>query len=128
MIYVLSNNFEVAKLKKKILQLIDKGAKVEVTEVKKRTLKQNDFLHLLIKIWAIESGEPDFIEAKKIVKAAVGPTYEKSGLPRPTSTLSKDEMRLMIDRLYNWAGLQGIVLPTTEQAPEAIDYVERNRF
>lgn len=128
MIYVLSNAYEVAKCKKSILRYIDKGAKIEVKKIDKRSLDQNGLFHVLIKCWADESGEPDFEEAKEIIKAQVGAKYERSGLPKPSSSYTVEEMRLTIDRFYNWAGLQGIVLPTTDQAPEAQDYVERNRF
>jgi hypothetical protein len=128
MIYVLSNDFEVAKCKKSILRYIEKGAKVEVTEVKKRSLDQNGLFHVLIKLWAVETGEPDFEEAKEIIKKQFGAKYERSGLPKPSSSYTVEEMRMTIDRIYNWASLNGYDFPTTEEAPEAIDYIERNRF
>lgn len=127
MIFVLSNPFEVKKCKEKILKFIDKGSKIEVKEVKNRSLSQNAFLHLLFAFFGIEMGMTSD-ETKEIVKHELGYKFESSGFPRPTSSYSKEEMRGFIDRFYDWAALQGVVLPTSEQAPEAMAYVERNKF
>lgn len=53
----LSNTYDKERAKTRLKVLIDKGAKIELTEIKgKRTIRQNSYLHVCISLFAIEFG------------------------------------------------------------------------
>ena len=55
MIYNLAIDTEVKSLESRLLRLIEKGVRVEVTEKKqKRSLSQNAYLHVVFSLSAIE--------------------------------------------------------------------------
>ena len=41
-------NFEIAKARRRLEQLIKKGALFELKEITKRSLSQNNYLHLIL--------------------------------------------------------------------------------
>jgi len=64
--------FEAKKAQTKLSQLIEKGAKIELTEKKAmRSVKQNSYLHAILTIFAVEYGETIEYTKQTIFKATV---------------------------------------------------------
>ena len=103
-------NFYVDRLK-------DYDGIVELKKcMKPRTLQQNKFLHLLITLFAIETGYT-LDEMKTLLKRKCDfMVYEKSGekFLKKTSDLDVPELASFITWIRNYAGMQGIYLPTSD--------------
>ena len=56
MIYNLATDLDKHRFAQRCRALLDKGALVDLTEPKRRTKGQNNYLHLLIGVVAIETG------------------------------------------------------------------------
>jgi hypothetical protein len=56
MIYNPKSDFEIAKARKRLEQLITKGKPFELTDIAKRSLKANNYLHLCLSYLALEMG------------------------------------------------------------------------
>jgi hypothetical protein len=100
--------------------LIEKGAKVDLTEKKnKRSIDQNSYLHVCVGFVAKESGYT-MEEAKTTLKREFGSflVYEKRGRKflRSTSDLDAKECTQFIDFIRNLAMNQfGCYIPTSEE-------------
>lgn len=109
----------IAKMKK----LLDDGKRIELKEIRSiRTLKQNAYLHKVFTLLAIDWGwTPD--EMKTYLKRECPfMRYQRkhedgkeSWFLKRTSELDKTEMAQFIDWIFNWAGMQGVHIPTSEE-------------
>lgn len=127
MIYNLTNEYEVPKFKEKVAKLLSEGATVELKKVyPKRSLAQNNYLHLLLGYFGSEYGLS--IEEVKldIFKRTCNPDLfkrthsNKKGLRveflRSTAELSSAEMTTAIERFRNWSSaVAGIYLPSANE-------------
>lgn len=106
--------------------LMAKGAVIELTEKAFRSPNQNRYLHLLIGVVAMETGNsiedvkvcyfkrlvnPDIFCIKKTDR--LGNTID---VMRSSADLSQEEMSMAIDRFKKWGAENGIYLPAPEDA------------
>lgn len=113
----LSKSFDVQKAQEKLDRHIKRGEQIEIKLFrKKRTLKQNAYLHILFTIFGVEFGY-SIEEAKTVVKREFGFYYEKNGMKflRSTADLNTEELSSFIERFRNFSLEQGCVLPTAEE-------------
>lgn len=118
MIFDFSNSIDYTKAINYISQLKQGGKVVEIKEKrKKRTIKQNAYLHVLITLYAIELGYT-LEEAKTHLKRSCSfMLYEKNDekFLKKTSNLNTQELKEFIDWVRNYAGTHGVYLPTSEE-------------
>ena len=101
--------------------LIEQGAYVELRELKPRTRNQNNYLHLLLGIVAMDTGNT--IEYVKIqyfkhlvnheifIRKAKDKWLGEVDYYRSTADLSKEEMSEAIDRYKRWGNENGFYMP-----------------
>lgn len=121
MIYDSNNKSDCLKAIEYLKKIISKGKKFEL-KVKhpKRTISQNNYLHLILTWFGIETGYTLEEVKQDILKKIVCPElfYEGEHGPlkverfRSTASLDTAEMTLVIDRFRNWASIEfNIYLP-----------------
>lgn len=125
MLYDLSSDFQRKAFLTRVDNLMEKGAVVEVTEKTFRSPNQNRYLHLLIGIVAIETGNT-LEDAKWYFKETCNPELfhvqrrDKMGNwidhIRSTAELTKEEMSTAIDRFKRWGAENGIYMPNPDDA------------
>ena len=119
MIYKTSNPIEADKARLRLDKLIEKGAKVDMTEKRgNRTLQQNNYLHLLLSYYGLEIGYT-LEEMKEIFKRDICPSifkYNKGNhtFYRSTAELNTLEMTKAIEHLKEHAEIHGYPLPDAE--------------
>lgn len=127
MIYDLTNDIDLQRAKARLNYLYSQGKKVEIKEKKrKRTLKQNSYLHVLLAYFAAEVGHT-IEESKQIFKTVNSELliYEKEGVKyyRSTSELDTGELTNCIEKFKMYAGEHGIILPDADDNNH-LDYAE----
>ena len=111
------DNFEVAKSRRRLEQLIKKGALFELKEITKRSLSQNNYLHLILSYFALELGYSlSYVKLnlfkckwnrKLFVIKKVSPiTGEQFTDIRSTADLDKEEMAKAITIFIEKAALE----------------------
>ena len=131
MIFKLSNSIEAEKARLRLDFLIAKGAKIDMTEKRnKRTLPQNNYLHLLLSYYGLEVGYT-LIEMKEIFKRDICPDifeYQKGGhiFYRSTADLDTLQTTKAIEKLKFHALTNGYPLPDAEDQ-DKIDWM-RNQL
>ena len=121
--YDLSSDFQRKAILARIDNLLEKGAVVELTEKTFRSPNQNRYLHLLIGVVAMETGNsledakvcyfkrlcnPDIFVVKKDV---MGNEIE---VLRSSADISKEQMSVAIDRFKRWGYENGMYMPSPE--------------
>ena len=132
-----SKPFEAKKALTRMKFLIDKGAKIELLEKKpRRSLRQNNFLHAIFTVFAIELGEhPEYVK-QYIFKQVVNPeTFKKDFVNKKTgeiremwlstSELKSDELSLAIERFRNFASTHGCYIMSSEEFIEQKFYFDQ---
>ena len=126
MVYDLSSDFQRKSFLARMDKLMEKGAVVELTEKAFRSPNQNRYLHLLIGVVAIETGNT--LEDAKMwyFKETCNPDLfhvqhrDKMGNCidhiRSTAELTKEEMSTAIDRFKRWGSENGIYMPNPDDA------------
>jgi hypothetical protein len=125
MIYDLSKPLDREKFKVRVNHLFAQGKQVELTEKTFRSLRQNSYLHCLLGILAIDQGLTIDYVKEFYYKRLVNPdifvvTKEdkilgKVEILRSSKDLTKEEMRISIDKLRNWASSElGCYLPSAD--------------
>ena len=108
MIFTTSNALQARQAIARLEHLISKGARVELTEKRgRRTLSQNNYLHLILTAWGIELGY-NLAEMKKLIKvdmlAEVFEYKKKSRIfYKSTADLNTKEMTIVIDEIRKTA-------------------------
>lgn len=139
--YNLSNPYHVQRLTERLEAMKAKGAIVDLTEQrKKRSLPQNNYLHLLLSYFASVRGENVRDIKLNVFKLECNPdifirdiTYNGEQLKyiRSTSELDTAEMSLAIDRFINRSFAHySIPLPSPEDERFVIECeheIERNK-
>ena len=126
MVYDLSSDFQRKSFLAKMDKLMEKGAVVELTEKAFRSPNQNRYLHLLIGVVAIETGNTLEDAKKWYFKETCNPDLfhvqhrDKMGNCidhiRSTAELTKEEMSTAIDRFKRWGAENGIYMPNPDDA------------
>ena len=124
MLYDLTSEMQRKSFLARIDKLIEKGAVVEMTEKAFRSPNQNRYLHLLIGVVAIETGntmeDAKTYYFKKVVNPDLFQVYVKDNMGntidrlRSTAELTKEEMSIAIDRFKRWGAENGIYMPNPE--------------
>ena len=126
MVYDLSSEFQRKAFLARVDNLMEKGAVVEMTEKAFRSPNQNRYLHLLIGVVAIETGNTLEDSKKWYFKETCNPDLfhvqhrDKMGNCidhiRSTAELTKEEMSTAIDRFKRWGAENGIYMPNPDDA------------
>lgn len=126
MVYDLSSDFQRKSFLTRMDNLMEKGAVVELTEKAFRSPNQNRYLHLLIGVVAIETGNTLEDAKKWYFKETCNPDLfhvqhrDKMGNCidhiRSTAELTKEEMSTAIDRFKRWGAENGIYMPNPDDA------------
>ena len=126
MVYDLSSDFQRKSFLARMDNLMGKGAVVELTEKAFRSPNQNRYLHLLIGVVAIETGNTLEDAKKWYFKETCNPDLfhvqhrDKMGNCidhiRSTAELTKEEMSTAIDRFKRWGAENGIYMPNPDDA------------
>ena len=124
MVYDLSSDFQRKAFLARVDNLMEKGAVVELTEKVFRSPNQNRYLHLLIGVVAIETGNTLEDAKKWYFKETCNSDLfhvqhrDKMGNyidhVRSTAELTKEEMSMAIDRFKRWGAENGIYMPNPE--------------
>lgn len=118
MLYDLRTKYEQEKAVTYLNKLIEGKKAIELKQrMKKRTIHQNSYIHVLFGLFGAETGltmEEAKIALKREYKVL---TYEKNmqKFLRSTADLSKEEMMLFISWIIEFSGMQGIHLPSPEE-------------
>lgn len=126
MVYDLSSDFQRKSFLARMDNLMEKGAVVELTEKAFRSPNQNRYLHLLIGVVAIETGNTLEDAKKWYFKETCNPDLfhvqhrDKMGNCidhiRSTAELTREEMSTAIDRFKRWGAENGIYMPNPDDA------------
>ena len=122
MLYDLSNELSRKQFAARVKHLWAKGAGiVELTEKSRRSLNQNNYLHAILGVLALETGNSLEVVKREIYKKKVNPdlfvrTKHDPLLGeieevRSSRDLTKEEMSLSLDRYKKFCADNGIFLP-----------------
>ena len=127
MIYDLSKQIDVQRSEKRFKALKEEQTIITLTKKMKRTLNQNNYLHLILVWFAIELGY-SLTEAKKIYKDLSTEIYhyEKNGRPfvRSSKDLDTFEMTMTIERFRNYSSREGGVYLPEPHEKEFLQEIE----
>lgn len=131
MTYDLSNARHLAQFLTRASALERRGASVELREVTGRTKAQNSYLHLILGVVAIETGNTLAYTKDVYFKRLVNPDIfvkevndiyvGKVRTVRSSADLTVETMSEAIDRFKRWAAEQGIYIPEPEDAERLKD-------
>lgn len=115
--YDLTSDFQRKAFLSKVDNLLERGAVVELTEKTFRSKNQNNYLHLLIGVVAMETGNTlaDVKEYYFNSDLFHRQHFDKLGncidTIRSSADLTKEEMSMAIDRFKRWGSQNGIYMP-----------------
>ena len=119
--YDLTSDFQRKAFLSRVDSLMERGAVVELTEKTFRTRNQNSYLHLLIGVVAMETGNTLEDVKREYFKDLVNPDifrYYRTDnrgntirVYRSSADVSKEEMSMAIDRFKRWGAENGIYMP-----------------
>lgn len=119
--YDLTSDYQRKAFLSKVDNLMERCAVVELTEKAFRSKGQNNYLHLLIGVVAMETGNTLEDVKRGYFKEIVNPDIFLSRktdsrghtirVYRSTADISKEEMSLAIDRFKQWGAQNGIYMP-----------------
>jgi hypothetical protein len=115
--------------------LVSRGKKIELKVVEKRSLKQNNYLHLILSLLAMETGNTLEYAKEVFYKRAANKEIfirekedeliGKIEYLRSSADLTQEEFSLSIDRFRDWASqVAGVYLPAPNEDEflESIEY------
>ena len=122
MFYDLNNPLHEQQFKTYVKKLLKDKKQVELTDKSTRTLRQNSYLHTLIRILAIETGVTEKYAKEEYFKRTANPelfvqtvtdpvTGEQKTYLGESSSLTISDMATAIDKFRMWSEEQGIYLP-----------------
>lgn len=122
--YDLSTPLDRERFKTRANALYKKGAVIDLTEKAFRTPNQNRYLHLLLGVVAMDTGNSVEDVKREYFKNLVNPDIFRSyktdnrgntiAVYRSTSAVSKEEMTMAIDRFKKWGAENGIYMPNPD--------------
>lgn len=125
--YNLSDELERKRFATRAEHLSERGAMVELTEHRPRSLRANDYLHAIITCLALELGEhPEYVkqayykrEANPdlfIIRKNDARTGKAVETLRSSAALNEDEFSLSITRFRDWSSrVCGVYLPSGDE-------------
>lgn len=138
--YNLNTSLDREKFVTRVKSLLDRRCVVDLTEKAYRTHNQNSYLHLLLGVVAMETGntleDVKRIYFKEICNPAIFRTRRTDRLGntiehlKSSADLNKEEMSIAIDRFKRWGAENGIFMPNpgdTELLREIEIEMGRNR-
>ena len=124
MIYDLTRDWDVTRIKARVMAMIRQGKTVELTDKSRRSGRQNNYLHLILGVVAMETGHPlEYVKAQYFkllcnrdlfLVERDDPLAGRVTELRSSADLTKEEMATAIDRYVNWATQQGWRIPDPE--------------
>ena len=120
MIYDLTDSHDEKRFSCRANKLIDRQKTVELKEITTRSLRQNNYLYLILTAFAIETGysvecvKQNFFKMKcneNIFVQTVDGIFGTEITLRSSASLTKEEMTIAIDRFRNWSANNGYYLP-----------------
>lgn len=124
--YDLSSELDRQRFVSRGNHLLQKGAVIELTEKAFRTPNQNRYLHLLLGVVAMETGNTLEDVKREYFKRIVNPEIFRSykvdnrgntiAVYRSTSDVSKEEMSMAIDRFKRWGADNGFYMPNPDDS------------
>ena len=125
MTYDLKNQLSRKRFSARVKALWEAGAVVELTDKRRRTRNQNNFLHIALGILALETGcSLEYIK-QEVFKRRVNPDLfimEKNDpilghieVLRSSRDLNKEEMSMAIDRYLKFCAENGVYIPSPEE-------------
>lgn len=121
MIYNLSNGFQRKAFLAKSEDFLEKGIVVELTAKMPRSRNQNSYLHLIIGVVAMDTGNTlayakdqyfkRLVNPDLFIQEVTDPYAGKVKVIRSLTDLTQAEVSMAIDRFKRWAAEQGIYLP-----------------
>ena len=122
MLYDLSSEMQRKSFLARVDHLLEKWSVAELTETTFRTRNQNSYLHLLIGVVAMETGNTleyckewyfkRLCNKDLFVTTRTDKFAAQVEVIRSTADLSQEEMSMAIDRFKRWGEEHGIYLPT----------------
>ena len=119
--YDLTSDFQRKAFLSRVDNLLERGAVVELTEKTIRTRGQNNYLHLLIGVVAMETGNTlEYCKEmyfKRLCNKDLFITTRADRyagqveIIRSSADLTKEEMSTAIDRFKRWGSQNGIYMP-----------------
>ena len=119
--YNLSSELDKQRFITRAGSLIKKGAIIELVERAQRTKLQNNYLHLILGVVAMETGNTiEYTKQEYFKRLVNGPIFVqekedrflgKVTILRSSTDLTKEEMSTAIDRFQRWAAENGIYIP-----------------
>ena len=119
--YDLTSDFQRKAFLSRVDSLKERGAVVELTEKTFRSKNQNSYLHLLLGVVAMETGNTLEDVKREYFKDLVNPDifrYYRTDnrgntirVYRSSADVSKEEMSMAIDRFKRWGAENGINMP-----------------
>ncbi len=117
MIFNTSTPVEIIKLETYKDFLINQGCIVELKKkLKKRTIKQNSYLHKLFSLFGVKFGY-SIDEAKVLIKRTLKYTYKKNNqvFLKKTSKMDTKELTIFIEKFRNYSSINGYYLPSADE-------------
>lgn len=121
MLYDLTSEMQRKSFLARVEHLLEKCSVADLTEKTFRSRNQNSYLHLLIGVVAMETGNTLEDVKREYFKRIVNPDIFMSyrtdsrgnsiAVYRSTTNVSKEEMSMAIDRFKRWGAENGIYLP-----------------
>lgn len=119
--YDLTSDFQRKAFLSRVDLLLEREAIVEITEKTFRSKNQNNYLHLLIGVVAMYTGNTLAFTKDVYFKKLVNPDLfcvmkedrimGKVPILRSSADLTKEEMSMAIDRFKRWGAENGIYMP-----------------
>lgn len=119
--YDLTSDFQRKAFLSKVDNLLERGVVVELTEKTFRSKNQNNYLHLLIGVVAMETGntlaDVKDLYFKRLCNRDLFITTKTDKFAgevevvRSSADLTKEEMSIAIDRFKRWGSQNGIYMP-----------------
>lgn len=136
MIYDLCNPYDREKFKRRVNALYQRQNVVELSEHKpRRTTPQNSYLHLLLGMFAMETGNTLEFVKQEYFKRLVNPDlfvehrYDKYlgeiEVLRSSRDLDTGDMTTAIERFRNWSASEADIYLPAPNEQEFLDSIER---
>ena len=119
--YNLATELDLQRFDRRVDVLKKKGASVELTEPQQRTVGQNNYLHLLLGVIAMDTGNTvahvkawyykRLVNPDLFVVEAKDPFLGDIEVLRSSKDLTKEEMSESIDRFKRWGNENGYYMP-----------------
>ena len=119
--YDLTSDFQRKAFLSKVDILLERGAVVELTEKTFRSKSQNNYLHLLIGVVAMETGNTladvkdcyfkRLCNRDLFITTRTDKFAGEVEVVRSSADLTKEEMSIAIDRFKRWGSQNGIYMP-----------------